>query len=400
MKKYLLQALLLAVAVTSIASIEWYRTTHIPYIEAQTIGVGVTSFDQLEKRFASLAESKGAVYAFDVLRIAQLPPNTDLHLLGHTIGDILYKQKGVQGIEDCTQEFRNACSHTIVIGTLDEYGGQAALPLIDDSCKKAPGGPGAYTMCYHGLGHGVFAYFGYDLAKTAAFCKKMGTAAYHDQQYIECVGGSIMELMGGGGHDHEKWLVAQKKYLTDDPLSPCMDAVIPDEAKSICFIYLTPELFLRAGANLGNPDPNTFPKAFSYCDAIPSSRQLLRDACFGGFGKEFVPLAGSRDIRNVTLFTDQQYQEAISWCHMAGVHDGEVSCIKEALASVFWGGENDPQASFRFCALVGANIQSSCYRNLGNNIVMYTNKKQRDDLCAQLLSVSKESCDKRQVYPS
>lgn len=397
MKKYLLQFCLLATALVVIVGIERYRSAHTPYIEAETIGKGVVSFDEVSKRFESLAKKKGAVYAYDVLRIAELPPNTDLHLLGHVVGDILYAQKGIDGIADCTQEFRNACSHTIAIGALNEYGAQAALPLIDTACKKAPGGTGAYTMCYHGLGHGVFAYFGYDLSKTVSYCKKMGTTAYRNQQYIECVGGSIMELMGGGGHDNDKWLVAREKYLTDEPLSPCIDSVIPSEAKSICFTYLTPELFVRAGIDLGIPNPQLFSKAFAYCNALPESARELRDACFGGFGKDFIAIAGSRDIRKVDTFSDTTYTTAISWCDMAGVSDGKEACIQEALGSIFWGGENDPQAAFRFCSLVSGDMQGACYEHLGVNIMAYTKGDVQNKLCTQLTDVSQKSC-KQQKY--
>lgn len=396
MNKYILQLCLLTTAIAAIVGIEWYRSAYTPYIEAESIGKGVTGFDNLSNRFKMLADTKGGVYAYDILRLAVLPPNTDLHLLGHVIGDVLYTQKGIEGIADCTQDFRNACSHTIAIGALNEYGGQAALPLIDEACKKAPGGSGAYTMCYHGLGHGVFAYFGYDLEKTVTFCKKMGTASYNNQQYTECVGGSIMELMGGGGHDNQKWVASRGKYLTDDPLSPCMDGVIPGDVKNICLIYVTPELFVRAGANLGNPEPSTFSKAFSYCDAIPANKQSLRDACFGGFGKEFVGIAGSRDIRDVASFSDVAYKNVIEWCEMAGVADGTKACIKDAVASIFWGGENNPEGVFRFCSLAGDSLQISCYGYLGENIMMYTKGATQENLCNRLLSVAtKDFCSKK-----
>src|SRR3989344_4478412 len=291
------------------------------YSEAQTIGQGVSSFKELSDRFTALAREKGAVYAFQVLGRAELPPNTDLHLLGHVVGDELYKEKGVAGITDCTQDFRNACSHTIVIGALTEFG-EKALLMIRDACMKAPGGSGAYTMCFHGLGHGVFAFFNYDLGKTVSFCKKTGTDTYRDREYIECVGGATMELMGGGGHEREAWLLARERYLTEDPLSPCMDSVIPREAKTICLTYITPRLFGLAGADLGTPDPVYFPKAFSFCDAITKKDQDLRDACFGGFGKEFIVLVGARDIRRVDEFTDEEFMKVGNWCELARPEGG------------------------------------------------------------------------------
>ena len=245
-------------------------------------------------------------------------------------------------------------------------------------------------MCYHGLGHGVFAYFGYDLSKTVSFCKQMGTAEYEEEQYTQCVGGAIMELMGGGGHDRSAWLVAREKYLADDPLSPCLDSVIPDRARSYCLMYLTPELLVRAGADLANPSPDFFPKAFRFCDAISQDLIRYRHSCFGGFGKEFVPLAGARDIRTVDSYTDEEYTTAGRWCALSPVQDGAQYCIREALQSVFWGGENDPGASFRFCSSAPESLRDSCYDELAQVIKQYL--PERSDLCAMLPKENEQTC--------
>lgn len=340
-----------------------------PYYEADSIGRDARDFNELSKRFTALAEDKGAPYAFEVLRRAVLPRGSDLHLLGHGIGEKLYEQEGVAGIARCTQEFRNACSHTIVIGALTEYG-EAALPRIRESCLKAPGGKGAYTMCYHGLGHGVFAYFGYSLPETISFCRKTGTQEYSNREYVECVGGAVMELMGGGGHDKTTWEAARKKYLTDDPLSPCINSVIPADTKAICLTYLTPRLFEAAGANLASPDPATFPKATSFCKAL-NSREL-RETCFAGFGKEFVPLAVGLDIRRVDKASDAELSLAIRWCSVIDDDEGKSACAAEELSSLYWGGENDSDASFRLCALMRDDAMAdACFKKLALSIAFY-----------------------------
>ncbi|TSC62230.1 MAG: hypothetical protein Athens041674_535 [Parcubacteria group bacterium Athens0416_74] len=364
------------------------------YAEAASIARGAKDFKELSDRFVALADTKGAEYAFVVLKRVNLPPNTDLHLLGHVVGDELYKQRGVDGIGICTQDFRNACSHAIVIGALNEFGGEPALLLIRDACKKAPGGPGAYTMCYHGLGHGIFAFYGYDLEPTIALCKQTGTEEYHEREYIECVGGAVMELMGGGGHDRDAWLASRSRYLSEDaPLAPCTSDVIPSEIKPLCLVYLTPRLWELADIDLGRPDPTQFTKAFAFCDALPPSQKELRDACFGGFGKEFIPLAGARDIRSVDQLPDFVYALAIEWCAYAPAVDGRSACISEALSSVFWGGENDPNASFRFCGLVPeSEMQSACYRSLARNIQSYAVTSERSALCARIPEEERKEC--------
>jgi hypothetical protein len=84
---------------------EYFTSPASNIIEASTIGAGNPSFDEVLKRFRELAEKKGAPYAFDVLRVATLPPGADVHLISHEIGHVLYKQQGVDGMAVCTQEF-------------------------------------------------------------------------------------------------------------------------------------------------------------------------------------------------------------------------------------------------------------------------------------------------------
>lgn len=367
------------------------------YAEARTIGQGVGSFKELQDRFAALAREKGAVYAFEVLKRAPLPPNSDIHFLGHTIGDELYKQKGVAGIADCTQDARNACSHSITIGAFVEFGSES-LSMIRDACKKAPGGAGAYTMCYHGLGHGVFAYFEYDLAKTVAECRKTGTEEHHYQEYVECVGGAVMELVGGGGHDPELMDLARKRYFSAaEPLAPCMSDVMPEDARVLCLIYLTPHLWELAGIDLGSPDPARFPDAFKFCDALSREQQRLRDACFGSFGKEFVILPGARDFRRLEDYTDEELGLVARWCGLAGPEDGRGACIADGVGSVFWGGENDPQAAFRFCSLVtDSGMNNACFKRLAADIARYIpDDALRRHLCAGIPEEFQSDCGSR-----
>ncbi|MBP9757329.1 MAG: hypothetical protein KBD06_01900 [Candidatus Pacebacteria bacterium] len=373
-----------------------YLMTHprVSFAEASTIGKGAETFKILSNRFEDLAREKGALYAFQVLKIAELPPSTDTHLLGHGIGDVFYTQKGVPGIADCTQDFRNACSHTIVIGALNEFGsGDSTLAMIDDACKKAPGGLGAYTMCYHGLGHGVFAYFGYDLNKTVAYCQKMGTAQFNDEQFTQCVGGVIMELMSGGGHDRDAWERAREKYMVkDQPLAPCDTSLIPEKAKGYCYLYITPRLFGDNGIQVAHPDPATFPRAFEYCEAIPVSSSRARDACFGGLGREFVGLAAERDIRAIDQLDSAVYARAAGWCDLAVSRDGKESCLRQEVESLFWGGENDPDASFRFCTSVPDSLEATCLRELSGVIGHYLRGEVRSQWCLKLPEEYRDKC--------
>lgn len=321
------------------------------------------NFDQLSSYFRRLAEDKGGRYAFDVLSRAALPPGVDFHLLAHVIGDSLYKQQGIAGMSVCTQDFRNACSHSIVINALLTQG-ESVLPKLAEVCTGAPGGAGAYTMCFHGLGHGVLAYVGYELPKAIELCKRIGTPAYHDEEYYQCVGGTIMEIISGV-HDKVAWEAAAKKYFhEDDPLYPCTAPFMPREVQPFCYIYLTPHLFEVAGASLALPTPTHFKKAFEYCERIPEHEQQNRKSCFGGPGKEFIVLARAHDIRNVDQSSDRELAKAAEWCGLAGSAETRHYCDEEAASSLYWGGENDPDAALRFCSLVDETRTEACFGTL------------------------------------
>ncbi len=361
-----------------LASMDGYFNTYAPY-------------------FQKLAQEKGAVYAFDVLKRAPLPPNIDLHLLAHAVGDELYKQKGINGIKDCTNDFRNACSHSIVVGALLGRG-EGALSDIADACREAPGGKGAYTMCFHGLGHGILAYFEYELLPTIKFCERVGTLEYRNREYIECVGGAIMETISGGGHDRETWQRVRQKYFKEsDPLYPCDASFMPSLVKSNCYTYLTPHLFETAGADMGHPTPQNFEDAFRFCDAVPPSDKENRSSCFGGFGKEFVVLAQNRDIRKIEEMTNEQLVKVANWCLLAHDEQGTLDCDNNAVQSLFWGGENKPDTSLRFCnVLPEGKRRENCFSELTGAVFYYIDdKKYRADLCNRYPEAYKKICQSK-----
>lgn len=353
----------------------WGKKEHVA-VEKKVVMIEIAelrgnkmSFKELSNYFSTLAENKGGVYAFSVLKAADIPTGTDLHLLAHVVGDVLYRQQGTSGMRYCTDDFRNACSHSIVVGTLLEKG-TSALPDIARACKDAPGGKGAYTMCFHGLGHGVLAYTNYNMETATELCRMLGTEEYHGREFIECVGGMTMEMLAGVNNP-EQWAREKEKYFKkDDPLYPCTAPFIPAKAKVMCYVYITPHLFEAAGGSLGNPLPEDFKKAFIYCGKIVSTSD--RRTCYGGFGKEFVVLAQGRDIRNIESLTSEQLSTVYTWCMLADTTEGRRACIDTTVASLYWGGENEPDVALRFCSVQKTEDHMfQCYKSLYGNVQSY-----------------------------
>ncbi len=353
------------------------------------------SFDELKNYFSNLSKEKGAKEAFEVLKIARVSPDTDMHLLGHVVGDILYEQEGANGIQICTQDFRNACSHSIVVGLFTDKG-EEALSEIQEACKKAPGGIGAYIMCYHGLGHGILAYEGFDFTKTIDLCKKTATSLHGSTEYPECVSGAVMEIISGGGHDRERWLLQRPKYLkSDNPFYVCSPPFMPEEARARCYDYVTPYLWEAVGADVNNPNEEDFAKSFKLCYQI--SEESYRNVCFGGFGKEFVGLAQGRDIRNVDQMDDVKLKKVTDWCKIAGEKGAVNACLMSALSSIYWGGENDYHVSIRFCSVIGDQENyGACFLSLIDRAAYFTQDPElRESICKDMPDQFSLECKKR-----
>lgn len=330
------------------------------------------SFADLKRFFEQSAQRKGGEYAFELLGRADLPEGTDIHLLGHVIGDILYKQKGKDGMRFCTQEFRNACSHTIVVGLyLDR--GEAALNDIAQACKQAPGGAGAYTMCFHGLGHGILAVTGYDFEDAVAMCGRIVPGGFSSREPVECVGGALMELISGGDHDKTAWEKQSAIFLsTADPLAPCNASYVPQQAQGMCYEYITPHLFTVVGSDLTDPTPEAIRDAFALCMGLPAESSN-QGACFRGFGKELVNVVIKNDIRTVDTISNEQARLMYEKCALAPTTFGRQQCMVHLVNSLYWGGENSQDSSVLFCSQVSEESDKSlCFRHFLGAVSFYT----------------------------
>ncbi|MBI3335613.1 MAG: hypothetical protein HY001_03900 [Candidatus Portnoybacteria bacterium] len=357
------------------------------------------SFDELSNFFTQLAKEKRARYAFEILKAMPVFPNIDMHLLAHVVGDELFKQEGVKGIEICTEDFRNACSHSIVVGLFSEKG-EAALPEIAAICLQAAGGSGAYTMCFHGLGHGILAWAGYELPKAVEICKKTGTIQHQNREAAECVGGAIME-MTGGVHDVRLRQEKSKIFLGNkgNSLYPCTSDFINKEISYMCYFYITPHLFELAGADLGSPQPEQFSKAFTFCETLPKNDKVSREACYGGLGKEFIGLILGRDIRKASIegIRDDQLKQMYQWCLLTPNKEGSAACVLHIANSLYWGGENDRRLAIRFCSLIpDPYYGGSCFVNLIGAVGYYVqDAAYRRAFCEEIPDSFREECRMR-----
>lgn len=327
-------------------------------------------FDEYKDFFVALAQKKTAVYAFDVLRHVEVPSTVDIHRIAHAIGYVHFEQKGLSGIYGCTDEFRNACAHAIVVQALITQGTQA-LTDVAKVCSEGPGGVGAYVNCFHGVGHGLLAYFEYDYENALVTCEKVYDIAVAlrpeittERLWQECVGGVTMELTQGE-HDKDAWGTAKDVYMpASDILMPCNAEYVSDEVRSICYAYLKPRFLEAAGATRGVPSPDAYPKALAYCKMIPTDEFGSRDGCYAGFGSAFAYFANG-DARTLERMSDSAIRNVHEWCSFADDARGERVCSLSALDVIFWGAQSDSPASISYCLLApDVESKNTCFTAL------------------------------------
>lgn len=372
-----------------------YRSVNVnkdAYPELKVLEHKEMTFQEYRQYFRTLAQEKGAVYAFEVLKGAPFVPTVHTHLIGHEIGDVLWEQEGEQGIRNCSEHFRNACSHSIV-GILVRNEGVEGIPRIVDVCRNTGGDVHAFEQCIHGIGHGVLASVDYDFENAIRECERGSVGTEGTLALSECVGGVSMELASGGGHNEELYEAqAERFFRDDDPLVPCSALYVSDLARPGCFEYFTTHLFVAAGADRQQPTPEYYERAINLCAAV--SAEENRAACYKGFGREFVTLAQSGEVMRIEGAVTATFDRIHAWCHLAKEEKGAASCIGNAAATIFLNGVGAVDDTVLFCSRARSDeARARCWESSIDSARIFLAEEQRHVFCNALPEHERDNCD-------
>ncbi len=283
---------------------------------AQTLGV-----PELVAYFKHISAARGAVYAYEILR--QIPPS-DLdpykHLFGHVIGDELFNEQNIQGLEVCTSEFSFACYHSLISRAIFEQGLEN-IAEINKRCLQLEDSGG----CRHGIGHGIMAALGYeDPVAAVAVCATL--AKYGTTR--ACVEGVIMEF-----NFHQLEEMAPSSFRQVDERGyyyPCTE--ISEKYKNECFFEQT--LWWREV--LGK---TSYPAIGALCDAIKNDEHKVW--CYRGIGR-LIPEFSSDPIETM----------AAQCIGSTSAVDGQALCMQALRDRT----KNDGS----ICSLLPRGYQSTC----------------------------------------
>ena len=170
--------------------------------------VNLPESQQIEK-VKEMANGEGAEKTWQKIKDIfknQSGSSGNIHDLAHLSGNLLYQQKGFEGLGLCTRDFAFGCYH----GFLDEAFSKNLDHLLDaqNACLKlGPDNSGPVASCIHGIGHGIASFYSTtDLKKALSSCRKLTTGGEF------CFDGVFMEFVRSA---------PESFFKKDDPLFPC-----------------------------------------------------------------------------------------------------------------------------------------------------------------------------------
>lgn len=278
----------------------------------------VSDLKSLENTFRTLVKEVGAEQAYAEFRNAY-GGTAEKHMVGHVLGAFLWESMKLKGLAVCDSSFAFGCYHEYIARALLEYGPEETEKL-GRLCFE-----GAKAGCPHGIGHGLFEYFGAmritDALHTCDRLKGIWKTVEH------CERGVFMAYNIPSPMQESFGKIPSTTIHT--PYEPCDTNIIPDAFKTSCYFSL-PQRFLHEG----NPPEDVS----RYCATVPPS---YRKACFLGIGIDLPSLLSFEQDRIIEICETMPDKESGRWCLESSMETLESHAIESCVIRE-WLGLADP----------------------------------------------------------
>ncbi|MDP2735855.1 MAG: hypothetical protein Q8P12_06635 [bacterium] len=156
------------------------------------------------------------------------------HFGAHVFGELLYEEKGMEGIAVCDDAFAFGCYHAFLVKAfLESTDAEETIQTAVAACggNNAPYG----RACRHGIGHGLVAYFGYEEEKLndiLRFCPEAGSLYVFEG----CPAGVFMEYYWRVEATQEGAAFTWRRFDPILPHNPCPG--IEGGRRNVCYAQL------------------------------------------------------------------------------------------------------------------------------------------------------------------
>ncbi|MYE38523.1 MAG: hypothetical protein F4X82_03350, partial [Candidatus Spechtbacteria bacterium SB0662_bin_43] len=285
------------------------------------------------------------------------------HNRAHELGRRAYELLGNEAFKECGIECHSGCRHGATEAFFAHNGSGNLAHSIDLLCGEETAEFGLH-QCLHGTGHGLMAWFDYDIHAALEACDLIET-----NHRSSCRSGVFMENIVGGiataeSTDGDEYHFT--KYLNDDPHYPCN--ILDDTYKSDCYFLQTDRIQTLLGREAIGAE----------CAKIEKPFQL---SCFLSMG------------RTISGSTQQNPEEAFTLCRTT-IEDPENAniCLSGVLADLIWD-ETHTDRAIAFCALDHyPSFRGKCYHQLMSIAASVIPSHKRDTFCKQLPEQYHDTC--------
>ncbi|HEY5601014.1 MAG TPA: hypothetical protein VIK81_02900 [Patescibacteria group bacterium] len=246
----------------------------------------------------------------------------DGHIYFHVFGEVIFEQKGLDGINFCDETFvLNGCYHGFILKAVSKIG----LPVINEISLRCQN----VSECQHGLGHAVLELNGTDkLIDSLNFCSRFKK----DTNYNTCQDGVFMQYFFPDPINK-----VLRKLDTARPYDVCSS--ISEEFKYNCF-YGLPQWWLDHG--------NNYQQIGQWC--LQTSEDRTKTACFRGMGVISI------------LSSGLNIDEVKSTCNLVDNQQGRELCLLSAYGGLWTLPEHREKAK-ELCQGISEEFKKVCLKS-------------------------------------
>lgn len=277
-----------------------------------------------ERYWARVIEREGPEGAYDLFVQTALEKEPyNRHGEAHIFGAALYAQLGAKALGYCETEFGAGCLHEAFKWVLTEHGLEN-LPQAGAECKTSPE---RSFQCDHAIGHGLFAFYGYErdsLLQALKICKEW----FYDDPINGCTGGAFMEynLYTSLGPEVSVRPIDETGWYSECP-------TLPDEFKQACYTWL-PQWWRVYLLSQDVSEEEIFSRMGDMCEGVPDSSH--RQGCFERVGQHaaYASLYEPGDIRAYCAKAARDPRDHLSCLSYAGfiITQSDKTLLEKALA--------------------------------------------------------------------
>lgn len=322
-----------------------------------------------ENKLLSFLKQNSVKYAMEKL-IAESGSGSafDCHQAAHTIGRVGYKAEGSKIFQSCDYSCHSGCYHGAMESFLQDKGTSDLASEIKSICDNFDISFGTF-QCLHGIGHGLLAYFDYDLPAAIKECKKLKD----NFSVNSCFGGLFMEniLTGQGFGVKEKSDHNTKWVNKTDSHYPCNAIDQNFDVQFQCYQMQTSWML-----TILNYD---FDEVAKECLRAPKE---LISVCFKSYGRD----ASGNSLRDPVKIKEL--------CDKILRGDYRNQCAIGAVNVIidFWGPKLKSQAT-DLCRVLNEPEKGNCYATLIERLNgLFNTKKESNKICQYFETKYKDIC--------